>query len=372
MKISKSLAQNIVSSIKSIINQELNFIDINGIIIASTDSSRIGQIHGGAIEVISTREAITIKSDNEFTGAKSGINMPIYFNNEIIGVIGISGEPDEVTKYGYMLINLTELLVREAYLQEMAFEVKENQRIILENLLFADDSYNFDDNSITDILAFDVHIPRRVIQGKFSGMEHLDQRIYNQIYNLIPNNNQNIFIINGMSLTLLLTITEEKELTSFLKMVSADLNRKRQVDIVFGIGSICSNKLETKISYKEAQDSLRYAKLFSHQKIQFYDQMDLGILLLPDLDTKGIAFEHKILSSLTDVEKDEFLELIKVYERHNGAITACAKELFIHKNTLQYRLNSLNYKTGYNPRNLSDFVILKLAFVIYEMEKSKY
>lgn len=369
MKISSTLAQNIVSSIKSIINQELNFIDINGIIIASTDSNRIGQIHGGAIEVISTRKTISIKSDDEFTGAKKGINMPIYYNNEIIGVIGITGDPDEVTKYGYMLIHMTELLVKEAYLQEMAYEVKENQRIIIENLLIADDAYDFDDNIITDILAFDVHIPRRVVQGKFSGMEHLEQRVYNQIYNLIPNNKQSIFIINGRTLTLLLTVTEEKELISFLKMLSAELYRKRQLQIVFGIGSICTNKTEAKKSYKEAQDSLRYSNLFSHQEIQFYDQLDLGILLLPDLETKGIAFEHKILSSLNDLEKEEFLELLKVYEKHNGAITACANELFIHKNTLQYRLNNLHNKTGYNPRVLKDFVILKLAFVIYEMEK---
>ena len=40
----------------------------------------------------------------------------------------------------------------------------------------------------------------------------------------------------------------------------------------------------------------------------------------------------------------------------------CADELYLHKNTLQNRLNKIAEKTGYNPRKLSDFTVLALAF----------
>ncbi|WP_419773134.1 helix-turn-helix domain-containing protein [Helcococcus kunzii] len=45
-------------------------------------------------------------------------------------------------------------------------------------------------------------------------------------------------------------------------------------------------------------------------------------------------------------------------------MTKSSKTLFIHKNTLQYKLNKLEKLTGYNPRTLDDFVVLKLAFLL--------
>ena len=110
-----------------------------------------------------------------------------------------------------------------------------------------------------------------------------------------------------------------------------------------------------------------WARNFSHLTIQFYEDLDLGILLLPELKASAPTFEKRILGNLGEKEKADYMNLLKAYEKHNGSITKCSAELFIHKNTLQYRLNSLHEKTGFNPRDLNDYVILKLAFLIFEI-----
>ena len=61
----------------------------------------------------------------------------------------------------------------------------------------------------------------------------------------------------------------------------------------------------------------------------------------------------------------------RVFSKNNGSIQKCADELFIHKNTLQYRLNKIRDLTGFSPRNYNDFVVLKIAFLLdFEREKS--
>lgn len=50
--------------------------------------------------------------------------------------------------------------------------------------------------------------------------------------------------------------------------------------------------------------------------------------------------------------------------RHNSSIVHRAEELFLHKNTLQNRLNKIADKTGYNPRRITDFTPLTMAFLL--------
>lgn len=60
MKISSKLAQNIVQSIKEIIHHEINFMNMEGVIIASTDPMRIGQQHEGALKVLKTKRSLSL------------------------------------------------------------------------------------------------------------------------------------------------------------------------------------------------------------------------------------------------------------------------------------------------------------------------
>ena len=100
MDISQNLATNILYQMKDIINQDLNYINIDGTIIASTDPKRVGTFHAASLECIRKGKQVTIEYDNQYIGSKKGINMPIYFDESIIGVIGITGDKEEVSKFG--------------------------------------------------------------------------------------------------------------------------------------------------------------------------------------------------------------------------------------------------------------------------------
>ena len=136
MIISKRLAENVVQEMKSIIGKDMNFINSNGVIIASTDKSRINTYHEGGKEAIKNNDIIKIEEDGEYKGARKGLNLPLLLNGEIVGVIGISGEPKEIEKYGQIIKKMSEILIRENYMYKKEEQDIEIEKIILEKLIF--------------------------------------------------------------------------------------------------------------------------------------------------------------------------------------------------------------------------------------------
>ena len=135
MKLSTSLAQEIVRNIYDVLHQEINFMDEAGIIIASTDPSRLRQRHGGALQVIQTKQPLTIPDDHLYENARKGINVPVFFDDAVIGVIGITGERQDVIRYGQILQKMTQILVRDAYDRDIRHQKRNGDRLWIEALL---------------------------------------------------------------------------------------------------------------------------------------------------------------------------------------------------------------------------------------------
>ena len=102
-------------------------------------------------------------------------------------------------------------------------------------------------------------------------------------------------------------------------------------------------------------------------EIRFFEDLDLGILLPAIPSGQRSLYVKRILKSLTKEKVHLFKKTLTCFSKNNGSIKKCAEELFIHKNTLQYRLNKLHSLTGYNPRNYDDYLILKLAFLLIQI-----
>lgn len=137
MRVSKELAQKIVNSMKEIILQDINFIDLEGIIIASTDSSRIGTYHDAGKIVTETNTTIVVQSDEEYKGTRKGVNMPVSVNGKVIAAIGITGSVEQVLSYAQIIQKMTEILVLEEDLQRLQKTKQEEQTMMVDDLLFA-------------------------------------------------------------------------------------------------------------------------------------------------------------------------------------------------------------------------------------------
>ena len=119
--ISSELAQKIVDVVTPLIHCNVNIMNEDGIIIGSGNKQRIGQIHKIAKQVIDTPNItrdfslIVKENENEDDMMLPGINLPIFFNNRVIGVVGVTGDPSQIMEHTKIIQYTVELLVWKEY-----------------------------------------------------------------------------------------------------------------------------------------------------------------------------------------------------------------------------------------------------------------
>ncbi len=116
--LTKRLAQEIVDRTIEIIGYNVNVMDQTGMIIGSGDPKRLYEIHSGAIEAIAQQREIEIDEQDvkNMKGTRTGINLPIMFHEEIVGVIGVTGPLEQIRGYGKLVKMAAELSLNQAFL----------------------------------------------------------------------------------------------------------------------------------------------------------------------------------------------------------------------------------------------------------------
>lgn len=118
MYISQTAAQSIVEEIGREIHEHINFMDQEGYIVASTDRARLGTLHTGARRIIEEKlPELYITEEMENSTTKKGINLPITIRDEIVGVVGITGDKERVAGYGNIVRRMTEIMVEDSRLK---------------------------------------------------------------------------------------------------------------------------------------------------------------------------------------------------------------------------------------------------------------
>lgn len=356
MKISPSLAQEIVDNIQLVLNSKVNFMDMKGFIIASSDQERIGNFHGGAATCLKRKAFLFIEYDEQYEGSRKGINMPIYFDHQIIGVIGVSGDK-EVEKYTEIVKTMTEILIKEAYLNIISFQNREKHRLIIETLLL-DAGYLVEDT----LFGIDFSDEYRVIVGSPHTSDYDLSYLYPLLEAVLSVNTKIFFTISH---ALIIILAPKTTLSYLLVQIQNKAKIRHDMDLNFGIGLTGTQTIDIKKSFETAKQALNWSILQNHeQEIVYFEQLDLGMIIanIPD-DVKQL-FHIRIFSNLQEKNLQQFRKIMKSFAKNNGSLNACAAELFIHPNTLQYQLNKIKTLTGYDPRNYQDFAVLHLALLL--------
>src|SRR4051812_39508893 len=161
MKMYQALAQEIADKVMNVIPYNVNIMDEIGLIIGSGDPKRIGTYHQGAISAIEQGAIVSIYHSEE--GSQPGVNMPIHFRNKIMGVIGISGDPNIVGPFAELVRVTADLLIN----QEFLFRERRIQEQMKEEFLFQwvfrSEEYDDEMKSSGEALGINLDIERKAI-----------------------------------------------------------------------------------------------------------------------------------------------------------------------------------------------------------------
>lgn len=398
MKITHKLAQNIVNKTMNILKKNINIMDEKGVIIGSGDKSRLNQFHEGAAQVIKEGKKLEIysKDINHLVGAKPGINLPIEHNNKIIGVVGITGEPDEVSPFGEVIKMTVEMMLQQEFLlKELQLEQQARENFIHD--LISGRMGNDLDLFITrgQIVGYDILIPRvalvmdiyqfektakqslQTFKGLKEGEIYL-QRLKNDVLKTI----QGIFVdtpqeiasyTGGDRFVVLKTINLKdsdeilrRKLFRMGKRIKNTISQQIKFKVTIGIGEYHEDIRGISKSFKEATQALDVGtKLEGAGDIYHVDNLGVGKLLAEIKGESQQEFMEKTIYS-TKNNKDKkinetLLETLKAFFDNNLSISKTAQVIYVHRNTLLYRLRRVKEITGLDPKKFDDAVQLRIA-----------
>lgn len=349
IKITERLAQDIVDKMMDVIPYNVNIMNSEGVIVGSGDRNRIGKLHEGALMAINSGSLIAVHEVQG--GAKPGINMPIYFNNEIMGVIGISGEPNIVTQFASIVKVTAELLISQEYLFNERIVNERIKEEFLYQWAYAE-SYDEHFNERAAALGINLNIERKAVVINFKSKRNLMDKIERYL-------NENEYAIRLTPERVCIFMKKDLKLMKRVLLVREELGSSVKV----GVGSaarVMSESLRQGIKSIEIAEKLQLvSSIYNYEEIAFIDNLSAH------LDKEGLL---TIVRKLEEAKGMDLVNTLMMYVVLDGDVSAVSEAVHIHRNSLNYRLKRIEEITGKNPRSLLDLLELFSAVLIYKLQ----
>lgn len=346
MELTAQLGREIIYRLSQYIDVPINLMDPSGRIVASTDPDRIDQTHGGAQQVIKTLEAqqITTRIAEQFSNTKPGVNLPIFHRGELAGVVGLTGDPEQVYQAAGMTQGSVEIALEQLYIQKQSFYQERQWNHWFHRLLSDEEtealekearySLHADLEKAWQVLVFQTPSPYDFAERLRSQTEELD---------LEP-----LFILPIQENLVVMPLPFQKNLPSI------------QMDVPAAIGEPGYSAKGLYKSYQQAKQSIDIAG-------------KTGVLI-----HSGLLKMERLLSSLTSDTYTEitepyanrlnqleppYLETLHSFFKNDLKMSRTAEKLHIHRNTLHYRLDQIHKKVGLDARKFKDAIILQAILI---------
>ena len=200
--------------------------------------------------------------------------------------------------------------------------------------------------------------------------EHSDAALMDVVQGLFPDR-QNDFVLSmgDSDVTLIHQLPEnggEKEVQRVAALLEETLRVGGENRVVIGIGTIAMHLRELAKSYKEAQIAIEVGKVFDTEKYVInYENLGIGRLVyqLPSTLCEMFLVEVFKKNPIDSLDQETLFTIHKFFE-NNLNVSETARKLFVHRNTLVYRLEKIKKLTGLDLREFDDAITFKFALMV--------
>ena len=378
MLLSTQQASQILREMKSLVHHDINLIDTQGVIFASTNPARVGQFHPGALRIL--REGLSELNvrENDGSGMQPGVNLPIYLDGQLEGVIGITGDPAEVGVFGGVMRRMLEIMLEDLRRKDLDSTVEQARALFLENWLFSAEPDWKELEQRGRLLEIDISQPYVLLRIQLfdvsapGGAPLLPDELHSAaivqaIQNELPaRRGQCCAALRNQILVLLrqMPLSDTVLLAQRLCRV-AGRGYPASVQAYGGISSSGSGA-ELRRCYLQASTACTLASRSSKGNVLYYDRVSLEFLLQSVPRLLRDDLRESVFTRCPAQDVPAYARLIRLFFGSGGDLNRCAAALGVHRNTVQYRLERLTQLTGYDLRRPGDAAILFLAVLDQE------
>ena len=351
---SNSVFQSVIIQLKEITDRTFGVIDTEGCVVSCTDMSLLGERWtDAALKVGNSADHMVTFGQKTFKAIVGNSN---YFEYAVF----CSGDDEfsrSLCQVAYIALNDAKCFYEEKH--DRGTFVK---NIIMDNILPGDIYIRAKE------LHFATDAPRAVFLIRQLG--HSDVATVDVLGNMYTDKMQDFVLsINENDIAVVKQISGSTTTAELEKMAAAmedTLKNELRIKTVIGIGTIADHLRELADSYKEAQTAIDVGKVFETEKsIINYERLGIGRLIYQLPTTLCEIFLSEVFkkNSIDSLDQETLFTINKFFE-NNLNVSETSRKLFVHRNTLVYRLEKIKKLTGLDLRQFDHAIVFKVALMV--------
>ncbi|MFW5836190.1 MAG: CdaR family transcriptional regulator [bacterium] len=367
----EQIVQRFVDRLCNTVHNNVNVMNEHGVIIASRDAHRIGVYDALAHDIVRRHKDVVIAHEGDAlpAGVLPGVNVPVYYAQQIIGVVGVTGDYREVESVAYALKTALEIMVEYEAEREQLRRRQDRKRLLANSLLYDPGVRREELVRAMEHLGYRADAPRVAILLRSDGSEdqtlasikacraHIGQDIS------LPTRDGGVVVFKALCID---GAIELDNATSELQEYCEELFHTAQAANGLHVACVCGSLQQDPLRYR---DSYAHALWLAQRIIPetgtrpalFFDHtLDYTLSLVPEETRTNLLLPVRRL--LEDEHASVHLATLRALSDSNMSIKEAAARLDVHRNTVVLRLQRLRDTLGLDPFNRSrDRRLLELA-----------
>lgn len=354
MEITSNLGQEIIKKVAKYVEMDINLMNLEGIIVASTNKSRINEIHSGALKVLESGNELIIDEQKlrDYPGTRQGVNLPIKHNGKLAGVLGVSGNPDEIYKFTGLIHTSVEIVLEQIHIERQGYFKERQWSYWLQQLLHPS---GFDEQSLKEETEYSLRVNidsewRVIVLAVDQAVDHELELVRRKIKLM------NWDVLFALPFRDEIIIAFPSTVDS-IQDVARNLLQVVRPNCRIGIGERGFGLTGIRESYMLAKQALNFASKDTIIADIANWKLERLTAAIDHTTFKSVCSEYK---SLLDSMDRIYMETIDTFFAMNLSIKKTADALHVHRNTLLYRFGQIHHKVGLDPRDFYDACILRI------------
>ena len=346
--------QSIVLQMKDATTRTIGVLDSTGSVVACSDLTKMGAVYENVASRIYDAGDVSVK----FGGyTYKALASPSLRFDYAVFVEGEDAQSESLCHMAAVALNNAKNFYDEKH--DKATFVK---NIILDNILPGDIYVRSNE------LNFPADVPRVVFLIRQA--DKTDIAAVDVLQNMFPDKNHDFVLsVSEQDLVLIKEVhahSDAKEFIHIAKTIEETINSELLIKTVIGIGTVAANLKDLAVSYKEAESALEVGKVFDTEKnIISYENLGIGRLIyqLPTTLCEMFLSEVFKKNSIDALDQETLFTIQKFFE-NNLNVSETSRKLFVHRNTLVYRLEKIKKITGLDLREFDHAIVFKVALMV--------
>ncbi len=358
---SNSIFQSVIIQLKEISDRTFGVIDTEGCVVSCTDVSLLGERWpDAALKVGNSSEDLVDFSQKTF---KTIVGNSNYFEYAVF----CTGD-DEVAR-GYCRLAYIALNDAKGFYEEKHDRGTFVKNIIMDNILPGDIYIRAKELHFATDAPRAVFLIRQLGHSDVATVDVLSGMFADKMQDFVLSvNESDVAVIKQISGT-----TTSEELGQMAASIEQTLRSELRIKVVIGIGTVADHLRELADAYKEAQTAIEVGKVFDTEKtVMHYENLGIGRLIYQLPTTLCEIFLSEVFkkNSIDSLDQETLFTINKFFE-NNLNVSETSRKLFVHRNTLVYRLEKIKKLTGLDLREFDHAIVFKVALMVRKYLSSR-